>query len=221
MGATIKPGPMVTAEPECITTDADLADVARESKLNGPFLADLLAAMATHENMSVNLFRALRSLTPNPMLTRAFSRFELESLEAVAVHVTLMEMLGVPQYYISPAARLTECMDGHLVQSLLGSGSADQLTIDMKLVEAVLLGATMCVSNTALLARIGEEAEGHTRAAVQQAVAALEGPQRQHLQWATETREKMVLALVQHPLGQKLAQFTETAIAKLTGPMAT
>src|ERR1700710_815658 len=159
MGATIKPGPMVVARPQLVVTEEMQAGVAG-SRLNGPFIADIVASMAAHENMSVNMYVALRTLTNNPMLQSTYSAFEEDSLRAVAALVDLMDGLGVPMGYISPAARMTENLDNHLIMSFLGAGSADPLTIDLKTVEAVLLGATMCVANTTLLAAIANEAEG-------------------------------------------------------------
>ena len=217
MGAMIKPGPMVVAGPEQIVTEKMLSDVADGSGLNGPKLADLLAAMATHENMGVNMYRALRTAVVNPMLISTFEQFEADSLAAVEVHVVLMDALSIPWPYVSPAGRMTEGLDSHMIMSLLGAGSADPVTIDMKAVEMVFLAATMCVANTDLLREIGEVAEGDTPAAIQAAVAQLDGPQLQHLEWAQQTRTAMALTMVQHPITHKLTKFAETAVAKLTG----
>lgn len=217
MGATIKPGPMVVAAPGQILTDESLKDVAAGSGLNGAFLADLVVAMAAHENMSVNMFRVLQTTTTNPMLRSTFATFEADALQAVAAHAELMGQLGIPMYYISPAARMTEGLDSHMVMSFLTAGAADPLTIDMKAVEAVLLGSTLCVSNTALLAAIGEEAEGDAKTAIQAAVQQLAGPQRAHLEWAQQTQQRMALALVKHKAMHKVMEFTETVIAKVKG----
>lgn len=218
MGSTIKAGPMVVAEPQQLITDAEMKSVADGSGLNGPFLADLVVAMAAHENMAVNMYRVLRTVTTNPMLHSAFERFEHDSLQAVAVHLDLMAALGIPAYYVSPAARLTEGLDSHMIMSFLGAGSADPLTVDMKAVESVLLGATMCVGNTELLRQIAMEAkDGPARTALETAVAQLEGPQREHFEWAQQTRQRMALSLVKHPMAQKLAEFAEGVIAKVKG----
>jgi hypothetical protein len=112
---------------------------------------------------------------------------------------------------------MTEGLDSHMIMSLLGSGSADALTIDMKAVEMVLLASTMCVANTDLLRQIAAVAEGDARAAIQAAVEQLEGPQMEHLEWAQATQQRMALTLVQHPITHKLAQFAEDVVAKLAG----
>src|SRR5688572_17575766 len=79
MGATVKPGPMLVAPPELTVTDAQLKDVAAGSGLNGPLLADLIVAMSVHENMGINMYRALRTAVTNPMLRTTFEQFENES----------------------------------------------------------------------------------------------------------------------------------------------
>jgi hypothetical protein len=217
VGATIKPGPMAFAAPEATMTDDMLAEFATDSGLNAPLLADLVVAMAAHENMAVNMFRVLQNVAVNPMLRSTYAQFEQDSLEAVSVHADLMESLGVPMYYISPAARLTEGLDGHMIMSFMETGSADQLTIDLKTVEAVMLGSTMCVANTNLLRQIAEEADDEVAGAIETAVAQLEGPQMAHLTWANQTRERMVLSLVKHPIAKKMTEWAENTIAKGAG----
>jgi len=54
---------------------------------------------------------------------------------------------------------MTESMDSHLLMSLQSAGSADPMTIDLKLVECVLSAATACVDNAALLGKIADEAK--------------------------------------------------------------
>jgi hypothetical protein len=219
VGATVKPGPMIVAEPDRVVTEPEMQNVAAGSGLNGPFLADLVVSMAAHENMAVDMYRVLRTYTSNPALQGAYKAFENDSLEAVAAHVQLMTELGIPMYYISPAARMTENLDNHMIMSFLGAGSADPLTCDLKTVEAVLLGATMCVANTRLLEQIGQAADGDARDAIGRAVATLQGPQLEHLTWAEQTQQKMVLTMVQHPATQKLTRFAEDVIGKLRQAM--
>ncbi|MCU1361283.1 MAG: hypothetical protein JWN99_2572 [Ilumatobacteraceae bacterium] len=217
MGTVIKTGPMVVAGPEQVVTDKLLGDVAQGSGLNGPLLTDLIASMATHENMAIGMYRALRTTVANPMLVSVFEQFEADSLAAVEVHIVLMDALSIPWPYVGPAGRMTEDLDSHMIMSLLGSGSADPVTIDLKAVEMVFLGATMCVANTDLLRQIGEAGEGDARAAILAAVAELEGLQVQHLEWARQTRSAMALTMVQHPIAHKLTRFAETVVAKMTG----
>jgi hypothetical protein len=218
VGATIKPGPMVTAPPDRAVTDDVLKNVAEGAGINGPLLADLLVAMAIHENTSINMYRALRSYTLNPMLHSAFSSFEQDALEAVGIYTELGQELGVPKYYISPAGRMTEGLNSHMVMSLLASGSADAVTADMKAVEMVMLGANMCVANTMLLAELAEEVDDdHVKGLLMDAVGKLIGPQRHHLEWAIDTRRTMAMTMLQHPVGHKLLTFAENVVAKVKG----
>jgi hypothetical protein len=214
-GATIKPGPMVVAAPEQTVTDEMLQNVGVEAGLNGPFLTDQLAAMAAHENMGVNLYRVLQGLVVNPMLQGRFAQFETESLQSVVVYEQLMTRLGAPIRYISPAARMTEGLDGHVIMSFLAAGSADTLTLEMKAVEAVLLASTLCVANVSLLALLAEQVEGETQQALNDAVQQLKGPAQEHLDWARTTQERMVMTMVKHPLTQKLTQFAEDVVGKV------
>jgi hypothetical protein len=171
--------------------------------------------MSTHENMGVGLYRTLQNLTVNPALKSVYKSFEKDSAEAVEVHQQLMSALGIPNNYVSPAGRMTEGLDSHMIMSFLGSGSADQLTVDTKTVEATLLASTMCVANTALLSAIGTEAKGETQEAIAAAVSKLEAPQREHLDWARQTQQSMALTMVKHPLAQKLTEFGETVIGNM------
>jgi hypothetical protein len=218
VGASIKPGPMITAPPDRVVTDDMLEHVAEGSGLNGPLLADLIVAMAIHENTSINMFRALRSYTVNPTLQRAFERFEQDALAAVEVYTLLGQDLGVPKYYISPAGRMTEGLNNHMVMSLLAAGSADAVTADMKAVEMVMIGASTCVANTMLLKEISEEIDDdRVRPLLREAVRELEGPQRHHLDWAYETRRTMAMSMLKHPVGHKLVEFAENVVAKVKG----
>src|SRR5918998_479287 len=94
-GSTIKPGPMLVAGPEQVVTDADLTDVAAGTGLNGPFLADLLAAAAAHENDGKNLFQALGHMTANPALQARYKQFREESVVAVQTYELLAAQLCV------------------------------------------------------------------------------------------------------------------------------
>jgi hypothetical protein len=214
-GAVIKPGPMVVAAEDQIVTESMFNDVAQDSGFNGPFLADLLAAMSTHENMGVGLFRTLQNLTVNPALKSTYKSFEKDAVAAVEAYQELMSTLGIPNNYVSPAGRMTEGLDSHMIMSFLGCGSADQLTVDTKTVEATLLASTMCVANTALLSAIGSEAKGETQQAIAAAISKLEAPQQEHLDWARQTQQSMALTMVKHRLGQKLTEFGETVISNM------
>lgn len=216
VGTTIKPGPMVVAHPDQVMTDADLKAVSGNTGLNGPFLADLLGSFATHENMGVNLFRALRGVSANPMLVASYTKFEADGIAAVEAYETLITALGGKPKYISPPGRMTEGLDSKMIESLQGAGSADPMTVELKGVEMVLLASTMCVANTALLTRIAEGIdEGPAKTAMETAVTTLYGPQQQHLEWAAKTQQTLVLTQVKSRLAQQAGAVMETVAGKI------
>ena len=215
-GATVKLGPSVTAAPTQTVTDDQLAGVASGSGLNAPFIADLLSMSVTHERDGVQLYTALGAMTANPMLATAFNGFKADTLRCVDVHEELIARLGGSSLYASPAARMTETMDAQVLQTFLGSGSSDPLTLDMTMVDAVLTATMLCVANTELLLDLaGEADDGDARTAMVEAAGPLGPAQRQRLEWARDTRRTMALTQAKHPLVQKAAQAVEGVVAKV------
>lgn len=215
-GATVKPGPMIVAEAPRVKTDEQLASVAADSGLNGPFIADLLSSAVTHERMGVNLFRFLKAQTNNPVLGAKYGQLREESERCVDAYEELITALGGDVVYASPPARMTEGMDQHLISSFLASGSADALVQELKGVEAVLLGATLCVANTELVARLAQEAkDGPSKQAMLRAVTLLLPAQQEHVRWARETQQTMVVTQAKHPLAQKVGQVAEAVVGKI------
>jgi hypothetical protein len=215
-GSTIKPGPMLFASPDQLVTDAELADVAPGTGLNGPFLADLLASAAAHENDGKNLFQALGHMTANPMLQAKYKQFREESVAAVGTYEELATRLGAPISYISPAARMTEAMDGKLLEAFVLSGSADPLVLELKGVEAVLLAATLCVANVSLFEHIAAGLpDGEAKAAFAELLPALADAGARHLQWAASTQRIMVTSQAGSTTVQKVLGVAETVVGKV------
>jgi hypothetical protein len=215
-GATAKPGPMTVVNPQRAVTDDQLADVAAGTGLNGPFMADLLVSCAAHENMGVNLYKALGAQTQNPMAQKQFAKFRDDSATAVGVHEELMSQLGVPVGYISQVARMTEALDAKVLSAFLLSGSADPMTKEIKGVEASLLASTLCVANTSLLEQICEGLdEGEARNAMRTAIDQLAPVQAEHLEWAARMQHQMVLAQANSSRTQTAANLVETVVGKI------
>jgi hypothetical protein len=215
-GATIKPGPMLEARPELVVTDADLADVAPGTGLNGPFLADLLASAAAHENDGKNLYQALGHMTANPMLQAKYKQFREESVAAVATYEQLATSLGAPISYISPPARMTEAMDGKLLEAFILSGSADPLVLELKGVEAVLMASTLCVANVALFEHIAAGLpDGDAKAAFAEHLPTLAEAGASHLHWAASTQRTMVTSQAGSRTVQKVLDVAETVVGKI------
>jgi hypothetical protein len=215
-GTTIKPGPMLFASPEQVVTDADLTDVAPGTGLNGPFLADLLAAAAAHENDGKNLFQALGHMTANPMLQAKFKQFREESVIAVQTYEQLATRLGAPIRYISPAARMTEAMDAKLLEAMQLAGSADPLVLELKGVEAVLLAATLCAANVALFEHVAAGLpDGDAKAAFDELLPALKDAGERHLEWAASTQRTMVTSQAGSALVQSALGVAENVVGKI------
>lgn len=215
-GTTIKPGPMLEASPEQVVTDADLSDVAAGTGLNGPFLADLLAAAAAHENDGKNLFQALGHMTANPALQARYKQFREESVVAVQTYEQLATQLGAPIRYISPAARMTEAMDAKLLEAFQLSGSADPLVLEQKGVEAVLLAATLCVANVSLFEHIAEGLpDGEAKAAFAEHLPPLAETGARHLVWAASNQRAMVTSQASSRLVQSALGAAETVVGKI------
>lgn len=215
-GTTLKPGPMSVVHPDRLMTDDRLDQVAAGTGLNGPFLADLLASCATHENMGVNLFRSLGAITANPMFQTTYARFGQDALANVEAYEGLITRLGGQLGYISPAGRMTEAIDAKLLEAFQGAGSADPATIDLKGVEAVLLASTMCVANIGVLRRIGDGLDdGDAKSAIGEAVATIEPPSIAHLEWAARSQQALILAQANSKLAQQANQAMETVFGKI------
>jgi hypothetical protein len=214
-GATIKPGPMLTAPPTAVMTDEVLKDFAPGSGLNGPFLADLLSAALAHERDGVNLFRMLAAASQNPALIAKFGQFADESMQASKGWAQLITTLGGSDQYASPPGRLTETMDNKIVESFLGTGSADPLSIEMAGVQATLLAASLCVAFVDQLTDLAEEAGGDSGQTMKVAADQLRPAAAEHLAWANEQLHTMAITMAKHPMAQKVGQAAEKLVGKV------
>jgi hypothetical protein len=214
-GATVKPGPMVTAVPDFIIQDDDLAGFAAGSGLNSPFVADVLGAAIAHERDGVNLFRMLAATSNNPALIKKFGGLADEAMQASKVWAQLIVDLGGNPNYVSPPGRMTETMDAKIVESFLGAGSADPLTLEMAGVQATLAAATLCVAFVDALATLAGEAEGDAANKMQDAAAVLTPTAADHVAWAAKQMSTMVTTFGKHGMAQKVGQAAEKMVGKL------
>jgi len=215
-GTVAKAGPMMVVNPEREITDDDLADVAAGTGLNGRFVADMLAACATHERTGVSLYKSLEARTNNPAAKHRFNQFQKDSFDAAAAYDRLAEQLGIPVLYASPPARMTEAMDTRLLSAFLLSGSVDQPTLELKGIEAVLVASTICVANASLLASLAEGIdESPARTAMEETVAAVGPPSEEHLEWAATTQRQMVMAQASSAFVQKATEVAENVVGKV------
>lgn len=215
--AIAKAGPMMVVHPDREVIDDDLSRVAAGTGLNGPFVADLLASCAAHERTGLNLFKALEARSNNPAAKRRFSQFQTDAITAVGVLERLMEQLGVPLHYASPPARMTEAIDSKIVEAFLLTGAADDMTIELKGIEAVMLASTMCLANTALLRSLaqGLDEGSEARKAFDTAIGALAPVQEEHLEWAVSMQQEMVLGQARSSIVQKAGAAAEAVVGKV------
>jgi hypothetical protein len=212
-GATLKPGPMLVVVPDLLVEDAQLADFAADSGLNGPFLADVLSVGVTHQRCGMNLLRMLAANSDNPLTKPQVAAMRGQQEASIDAYEALITQLGGNPQYASPAARMTEILDSKIVEAFSLSGSADPLTRELKSVEAILLAATCSVANVDLLQALSDDAdEGQSKTALTTAVGALAGPAAEQAEWARTTMLKLSTTQAKHPVVQKVAQAAESAI---------
>jgi ferritin-like metal-binding protein YciE len=195
LGGTSKPAPMVAIDPERLVLDEQLALMAEGSGLNGAFLADTLSDMLMHERCGFHLYRSVAGRSNNPMLKRRYEEFQAETETHIAILEQLIGDLGGDPGYTSPAARATEKYDfGALEGSFLLAGSVDLMTQELVMLNAVVLAETIDSANWETLAALTESLdEGPVRDAFARAVEQVLPQEQEHLGWARETRQKMIL----------------------------
>jgi demethoxyubiquinone hydroxylase (CLK1/Coq7/Cat5 family) len=187
--------------------------------LDPVFVAGLLSACLAHERCGLHLYRSVQARTHNPVLAEKYREFGEQTADHVAILEELIARMGGDPGYVSPAARFTEKMDAALLEStfLLG-GSADLMTQEMAMLEAVFLAETLCHHNWQGLAQLAAHVpEGEGRDALEGAVRQVESQEDEHLDWAQRTRSRLTLAQAQSsPLaGAGLA--AEQVVARIRG----
>lgn len=189
--------PMTVAEPDRVMKPEQLESFAQDARANGRFLADQLSAFAAHERCGLHLYRTLAGLTQNAAHKAKYEEFGRETEEHIDVYESLIKELGGDPMYVSPAARLTEYADAKLLEPLLLTGSIDLKTQEMFGIEAVLLAETKCHGNWELLKKLSQllPEQSKARKAMEAAVQKVEQEEDEHLNWAKQAREQMVLGL--------------------------
>jgi rubrerythrin len=206
----------VTA-PECAMPPEQLEQFLARTGLNGVFLADLLSSFLAHEQCGFHLYRTALSLTNNPMLQGKYKEFCAETEEHIRIFEELIAACGGQPGYVSPAARLVEATDTkiHEAAILLPDG-ADEATLDLAILEAVVLAETKCHADWSLVQKLTEAMPpGPAREAFQQAVDQVGEQEDEHIRWARETWEQLILTQAQSSLAQKGMAMAEKAVHKV------
>jgi rubrerythrin len=194
-GATAQPAIALYIEPDRQVTPDMLEGLAPGSGLNAPFVADLMSAVITHERCGRHLYRSCEGRTTMPELREKYGAFGAETERHVEILEELITAMGGNPNYVSGQARATELTDALVQQStFLGEGSVDPVTAEMAMLDAVFLAETVDHANWKTLARLTVALpEGDVRDAFQCAVDEVEQQEDEHLEWAKQTRERLVI----------------------------
>jgi rubrerythrin len=209
--------PTSFSAPECAMPPEQLDQFLTDTGLNGRFIADLLSSFLAHEQCGYHLYRTAISLTNNPMLKGKYEEFCSETEEHIRIFEELIAACGGQPGYVSPTARLVEATDTkiHEAAILLPDG-ADEATLDLLMLEAVVLAETKCHADWTLVQKLTQEMpDGAARRAFQQAVDQVEEQEDEHIRWARDTWEKLIMTQAKSSVAQKGMAMAEKAVARV------
>jgi rubrerythrin len=216
IGATTKPVGVLYVEADQQVTDEMLTQQLADTGLDAPFLADVLSAVLAHERCGRHLYRSCAQRTTMPELQAKFEEFGEETARHVEILEDLIAQAGGNPNYVSPNARAVEGADSNLLEAtFMLRGSVDAVTAELSLVDAVFIAESVDHANWKLMAKLTElMPDGDMRSAFQAAVDEVESQEDEHLAWATNAKEQLVIALA---TGQQTATTdTQQALDDLT-----
>jgi rubrerythrin len=181
--------------PECAILPEQLDEFLAGTGMNAMFMADLLSSFLAHEQCGFHLYRTAISLTNNSMLKKKYEEFCSETEEHIGIFEELITACGGVPGYVSPTARLVEATDTKIHEAaVLLPGSADEVTLDLLILEAVVLAETKCHADWSLVQKLAEDMpEGAGRDAFQTAVGQVEQQEDEHIRWARDAWETLIL----------------------------
>jgi rubrerythrin len=217
VGATAKPAPMLYVDPACQVDDEMLAGSMQLDGMNTVFVADLLSAMLTHERCGTHLYRSVAQRSHNPMLQRRYKEFGEETAEHVAILERLIAEGGGNPNYVSAMARSREGADSKLLEStFMLNGALDLMTAEMAMLDAVFLAESIDHDNWKGLSKlVSGLAAGPQRDAFSAAVDQVEAQEDEHLEWARDTRARLVDLQARSTLGATAGMKAEEMIAEI------
>lgn len=213
--AKAAPGLYVTRDAQVMPDDNGAAMAA--AGMNGDFIADLLSAMVTHERCGTHLYRSCAARSVNPVLQGKYRSFGEETEQHVAVLEELIRQAGGNPAYVSPTARAVQGMDTKLVESTYAlTGSVDAMTAETAMLDAVFLAESMDNANWVLFGRLVERLpEGPFRDQCQAAVHQIGSQEEDHLAWALQTKERLVLLQAESSIGSSITGKAEEIVARV------
>jgi rubrerythrin len=214
-GAATKPNPMLYVEPAQQMTDDALKDALPETGMNSAFFADVLSAMLTHERCGVHLYRAVSGRTNNPVLQAKYREFGRETERHVEILETLIREMGGNPSYVSPNARAVEGTNTKVLEATYaGSGSLDPMTQEMVLLDAVFIAESIDHDNWQTLSRLVEDLpDGELRDSFDAAVAEVEAQEDEHLAWASDTKQHLIVMQAQSGAMARIGMKAEELVA--------
>jgi rubrerythrin len=218
-GAQVRPLPAVYAEPDAFMTDDALDRFLPDVGVNGPFVADLLSAMVTHERCGRHLYRSVEGRTHNPALRARYREFGEQTERHVRILEDLIESLGGNGCYVSPMARAVQGMDTKLLESTFAlAGSVDVMTQEMAMLDAVVLAETIDHANWSTLSQLTDSLPaGDARDRFEAAVREVEEQEDDHIEWATSMRHRMVVLQAEHRTMATAAAKAEEMVERVRG----
>jgi rubrerythrin len=221
-GAQTKYHEAIYAEPAQTVTDADLAALLPDVGLNMPFLADVLSAMLTHERCGRHLYRAAEARSNNPILRGKYKEFGAETERHVTILEGLITEMGGNPNYVSPTARVVEAADSRLLEATYAtSGSVDPMNAEMALLDAVFIAESVDHANWQTFSVLVQELPpGDLREAAAAAAGEVEAEEDEHLGWASDMKQRLVLMQAKSSFMQTAGMKAEEMIARVKAALA-
>jgi len=194
LGAKTLPTLMTVAAPEQQMKVDQLQKLGAAANLNGVLLANLLSAFAQLERDAVHLYRVVATRTQFDEWRARYEEFGKESLQHIQIYEDLITRLGGDPMYVSPNARMCELKSTKMLDTLLMSGSVDELTLELTGLEAVIAAENQCHSNWELLSALADQVnDPMIKGAIQDAVKQVMPQEDEHITWAKTTWQNTLI----------------------------
>lgn len=212
-GATAQPGRLLYVDPGALATEPQVAGLA---EVNTPFLFDVLSAKLAHTRCGRHLYRSVAGRSANPVLVAKYETHGAEAESDVESLEEAVTVLGGNPCYVSPAARAVEAMDTAILEStfMLG-GSLDPMTVEMAMLDAVLVAETMAdAQRTTLAALVQRLDDGPSREVLEDLVAS-GSAQVDRLEWARDTKTAITAAELASTPIERAGRTVEQIVARV------
>jgi rubrerythrin len=186
---------MTVAPPDSQMTGSELTGFAAGPNVNSLFLANLLSAFTAHERCGAHLYRTAAGMTQFPEWRDKYEEFLAQTVDHVRILSELIGELGGDPMYVSPQARMTEFQATKLMEPALLAGSVDTLTMELAMLEAVMLAERKDQANWKLLRALADQLPDSAPAqAIRRAVEEVDPQEDEHVRWAHQALHKALLA---------------------------